>query len=112
VVAALRALSPAVRDAMTEEVRKSGENVERAARAAAPADTGEYRESIISRVSEDGMRATIEADGEPGIYLEFGTRKMRERPHLYPALEAERSRFVLRSKRSVRVAIRRAKKKP
>lgn len=74
-----------------ELVRRSV-RVERAAKQACPVDTGRLRSSIAREVGNDerGLVARIGTDVSYGIYVEFGTARMRAQPYLRPALGAAR----------------------
>lgn len=67
--------------------------VERAAKRMAPVDTGRLRSSITHDIGRDelGLAARVGTDVHYAIYLEFGTRRMRPRPFLRPALNAART---------------------
>lgn len=64
--------------------------VEAAAKRLAPVRTGRLRSSITHRVERRGrvVVGTVGTDVHYAPYLEFGTRRMRARPYLRPALAA------------------------
>lgn len=65
-------------------------SVERAAKQAAPVDTGRLRSSITHALDRDGQGvfAIIGTDVEYAIFQELGTRFMSAQPFLAPALGA------------------------
>ena len=62
------------------------------ARALAPVETGELRDSI--RASGSGMEVTVSATAPHAIYVEHGTRKMGPRPFMGPATDAVEPKLV------------------
>ena len=57
-------------------------------------DTGYLANNIFLQIDSDGLGASVESRAEYSDYLEFGTSKMRARPFLQPALEANRRKIV------------------
>ena len=55
------------------------------AKADAPVKTGFHQRNIRKRNTQQG--ANLEANAPYAAFLEFGTRKMAARPHLFPAIE-------------------------
>ena len=64
--------------------------VERAAKRLAPVDTGRLRSSITHELGRDGrgLVARIGTNVSYAVHLEYGTRRMRPRAFLRPALAA------------------------
>ena len=60
----------------------------------APVKTGFLRRSIKLSKSDDGMSVTVEPTAEYASYLEYGTRFMKERPFVKPALEKVKPKFI------------------
>lgn len=56
------------------------------ARALAPVETGELRNSI--KAGGSGMEVTVSATAPPAVYVEHGTRNMQPRPFMGPATDA------------------------
>lgn len=75
--------------AMQERVRGWllgwAQRVQDAARAKAPVRTGYLRSSIYAKISN--WVAEIGAEATYALFVELGTRRMRARPYLVPALE-------------------------
>lgn len=71
---------------LSQLVRTSAFRVEAGARLRAPVDTGNLRRLIKAEMTGD-LSAIIVSGAEYGIYVEFGTTRMRARPYLTPALE-------------------------
>lgn len=57
-------------------------------------DTGYLANNIFLQIDSDGLGASVESRAEYSDYLEFGTSKMRARPFLQPALEANRRKII------------------
>lgn len=66
--------------------------VERTAKRLAPVDTGRLRSSIGHTLVRDseGLLALVGSRVAYAGYVEYGTRKMRARPYLRPALRSIR----------------------
>ena len=62
------------------------------ARALAPVETGELRNSI--RASGAGMDRAVTAAADHAVYVEHGTRKMQPRPFMGPATDAVEPKLV------------------
>lgn len=56
-------------------------------------DTGYLANNIFSIVDADKLGASVESRADYSVDLEFGTRKMRARPFLQPALEENRPKI-------------------
>lgn len=84
---------------VAERIEQAADRVVVRARAACPVDTGRTRASINKvREHQKGWSVT-HGIGDPdrakvGFFLELGTRFSSPRPHLYPALEAERPELI------------------
>ena len=59
----------------------------------APVDTGFMKNSIVFKLSNGGLTATIQAHTEYDIYVELGTRFMQAQPFLTPATMKQRVKF-------------------
>ena len=60
----------------------------------APAsDTGFLASNIHLVMDADGLGASVESNADYSFALEFGTRKMRARPFMQPALEQGRAKY-------------------
>lgn len=82
---------PRVRAAVT----KAATDVQAAAQAAAPVDTGNLRASIGTDVTDAGgvVAAEIGPTANYGAFVEFGTSRMAPHPYMGPALDANAARF-------------------
>ena len=82
--------SDAVRDALEQAKARAleiiGGMAEGYAKAAAPVDTGRLRNSITHEV-ENGNAALVGSNVEYAPYVELGTRNMKAKPYLRPAIE-------------------------
>jgi len=79
-------------------VRASAYRVEAEAKAFAPVDTGNLRNSIGTDLIGDGRGASIEAQVGPtanyGAFVELGTSRMAPHAYLGPALDRAEPDFV------------------
>lgn len=75
-------------------VSKHGADLNKVMVEKAPVKTGFLRRSIKLSKSDDGMSVTVEPTAEYAPYLEYGTRFMRERPFVKPALEKVKPKFI------------------
>lgn len=76
--------------------RDSGERIQKKAKATAPVETGELRNSIkVSKSrSRQNISVTVTAESDHAVFQEFGTTRNPPRPFMRPALEAEIEPFV------------------
>jgi len=92
-----------VRKAVQEQIGKSALNIQFGAKKRCPVRTGALRNSIT--VDFYGiMSAQIGPHMPYAPYVEYGTRKMRAQPYLFPAFEEERPKFEEGLARAVRGA--------
>jgi HK97 gp10 family phage protein len=66
-------------------------DVKASARQLVPVKTGNLRSSIYSKISE--WVAEVGAEAAYAMFVELGTRYMRARPFLYPAVQEELPRL-------------------
>lgn len=94
----MRAQSGRLGARAAQVVRKTAADIERDAKIMAPVDTGNLRSSISTALSGDGRAASMTAEVGPtasyGIYVEFGTSRMRAQPYLFPAADRHEPAFV------------------
>lgn len=67
-------------------LERAADNLVARARALAPVETGELRNSI--RASGSGMDRAVTAAVDHAVYVEHGTRNMQPRPFMGPATDA------------------------
>jgi HK97 gp10 family phage protein len=68
-----------------ERISNWAADVKAAARQRVPVKTGQLRDSIYSKIGE--WVAEVGAEASYAMFVEFGTRYMRARPFLYPAVQ-------------------------
>lgn len=73
-------------------VGNSSADVERSAKIRSPYRTGNLMNSIGRDL--EGLSAVIGPTAHYGVYLEYGTSRMRARPYMGPALDAVTPSFV------------------
>lgn len=74
-------------------LQKTGVNVQSRAKRLCPVDTGRLRASIVTtkptHTTRDDLTVRIGSKVKYARFVELGTRYMRARPYLRPALEQE-----------------------
>jgi HK97 gp10 family phage protein len=86
----MKVLTAEIKARVEAAITDQAENVATTARENCPVRTGALKRSIRVEVGDGGMFAAVKAGGmeAPHAHLiEFGTRKMRARPYMVPALE-------------------------
>lgn len=68
-----------------EQIRKWATQVKESASSRAPVKTGLLRDSVYAKVGD--WVAKVGADVSYAVFVEFGTRYMRARPFLFPAIQ-------------------------
>jgi HK97 gp10 family phage protein len=71
---------------LAQLVKATAFRLEAGAKMRAPVDTGFLRNSIQTTFESD-LSAVVFVAAEYGVYVEFGTSKMRARPFLTPAVD-------------------------
>lgn len=66
-------------------VRKTALDIEASAKAVAPVDTGNLRNSISSDIAK--LHAEVGPTAAYGVYVEYGTSRMAPQPYLGPAFD-------------------------
>ncbi len=75
-------------------VAKSAYEIETRAKLVVPVDTGFLRNSIHTKLVNDGMTGIIHAAASYAGYVEFGTRYQRPQPYMTPAFRAVEPKFI------------------
>jgi HK97 gp10 family phage protein len=75
-----------------EHTRKAAFDIEAHAKANAPVDTGNLRNSINTTGS--GLAYEVTSPAVYSVYQEYGTRKMAAHPFMTPAVELVRPAFL------------------
>lgn len=94
-------IEPTLRPALEREVKVAAVNIQNGARQRVPVRTGRLRNSVTHEITDDGLNAAIGSNVEYAPFVEFGTRRMRARPYLFPAFEEERPKYLARLKRAL-----------
>lgn len=102
-VANIRKLSPELKREISQQVAKSALNIQKGAKERCPVDTGALRNSITVDFYGQ-MSAEIAPHMPYAPYVEFGTRKMKAQPYLFPAFEEERPKFEAGLKKAIEEA--------
>lgn len=97
------ALIPRVRADVQQTVAEVALLIESDAKLFAPVDTGRLRASIHAEIAPNGLSARVEAGVDYAVFLEFGTRRQRAQPFLFPAYEKNRLAFVAALKRNIKL---------
>jgi HK97 gp10 family phage protein len=93
-VAKLEGYEQSVIDRVTTQTKNSAFKVEAGAKKRCPVDTGRLRASLNTQFSDGGMEADIGTNVHYSKYVEFGTRKMRAQPYLFPAWAEEKNNYL------------------
>ena len=88
----LHAAPARVRRDIEGALERAADDLVARARALAPVETGELRNSI--RASGSGMGRAVIAAADHAVYVEHGTRKMQPRPFMGPATDAIEPKLV------------------
>lgn len=88
---ALKAGAEKVEDLVPRVVAKVAFDIEASAKAGAPVDTGNLKNSISTDV--DGLTAEIGPTASYAMYVEYGTSRMRPQPFMGPAVDANIGNF-------------------
>ena len=76
----------------SQAVAKAAFDTQARARARAPVDTGNLRNSIT--VDVQGTEASVGPEADYGIYLEYGTSRMAAQPYMNPAADEVEPGFI------------------
>ncbi|MGD9130738.1 MAG: HK97 gp10 family phage protein [Candidatus Bathyarchaeota archaeon] len=74
-----------------EQLSNWAADVKASARQRVPVKTGQLRNSIYSKIGE--WVAEVGAEASYAVFVELGTRYMRARPFVYPAVQEELPRL-------------------
>ena len=95
-------------NALNRGIHKGGFIVEKEVKKRAPVDTGRLRRAIHTKLGK--MKATVISGVDYNNYLEFGTSRMKAKPHFRPGMEASKSKVVKVVEKEVIRAIRKPSK--
>lgn len=106
----LRKIPAQVHKDVSLALAEGAERIADGARERVPVASGDLKDSIRVRGSEDGMSISVEAPAEHARFVEFGTRRTPARPFLLPAFEEAKPKIVAEIKEAVRRALKDAAK--
>jgi HK97 gp10 family phage protein len=89
--AAMKQFNSGMQRQIHERLANWAAEVKASARQRVPVKTGNLRSSIYSKISE--WVAEVGAEAAYAMFVELGTRYMRARPFLYPAVQEELPRL-------------------
>jgi HK97 gp10 family phage protein len=89
--AAMKQFDSAMQRQIHEQLANWAAEVKASARQRVPVKTGQLRDSIYSKISE--WVAEVGAEASYAMFVELGTRYIRARPFLYPAVQEELPRL-------------------
>jgi HK97 gp10 family phage protein len=92
VIGTANQISARLRAAASRIVTATARKLEGRAKVLAPVDTGFLRNSIQALKTGD-LSAVVFVGAEYGVYVEFGTRRMRAQPFFTPAADEARRYF-------------------
>jgi len=96
-IATLEKIPPEMDDKVSIILEANAREIESGAKQRAPVDTGKLQQSIKSiKIGKLEFKIYANSTGLApyAIYLEYGTRKMRKQPFLFPAYFAQRPRLI------------------
>lgn len=97
----LPALAREYDDVVERELERAAFATEAAAKRLAPVDTGNLKNSIITRQDSDDQW-TVTSAAEYSIYQEYGTDVMPAQPYMRPAVDEVAEIFIRRVKDAMR----------
>ncbi len=89
--AAMERFDSGMQRQVRERLANWAAEIKASARQRVPVKTGNLRSSIYSKISE--WVAIVGAEAAYAMFVELGTRHMRARPFLYPAIQEELPRL-------------------
>lgn len=75
-------------------VHRDGVEVQRSAKVYAPVDTGNLKRMIRNYIEENGYQNRITSEAEYAIDQELGTRNQSGTPHIKPAFDKVKYKFI------------------
>ena len=80
-------------------VKLNGSEMQRAAQRNAPVDTGTLKRNIKYHPLDQGFTAKVASEVDYAAYQEYGTRFMAGKPHIRPAFNQQKRKFIQDMKR-------------
>lgn len=97
----IRTVRILVNDEIKRVVTETADRVVTESKKIVPVDTGRLRDSIHSKVMDEGFTAHVIADTPYAAYVEFGTSRMSAQPYLTPSLELVKPFYIEELKRAI-----------
>jgi HK97 gp10 family phage protein len=107
---AMKRLDEEGQKCVRDEINATALEVTGEAKRRCPVDTGRLRASIRPRFDTDGFAADVYTDVKYAPFIEYGTKRMRAQPFLFPAWESIRRAFLGRLRRCLDTAGARARR--
>ena len=83
--AALASFDSAMKGQVHEQLKKWATQVKTCAASRAPVKSGQLRDSVYAKVGD--WVAQVGAEASYAVFVEFGTRYLKARPFLFPAVQ-------------------------
>lgn len=96
-------LVPKVRAGVQQTVAETALLIESDAKQFAPVDTGRLRSSIHADIASNGLSAQVVTNVSYAAAQEFGTRRHRAQPFMFPAFEKNRAAFLANLKQNLKL---------
>lgn len=101
--AILKAKAAAMTAAAVAAVAAEVQSVKGDAVGAAPRDEGDLQDGIVA--DAQGTSGEVKSTARHGLFAEFGTSRTKAQPHMAPAAQKSKARFIGRVTAGVRRAV-------
>lgn len=83
-------------------IAETAVNIQSEAKSRVPVDTGNLKNSMNMQLFNNGLSAEISNSAEYASHVEFGTRRSKAQPYLFPAYEANVKKYVAELNKELR----------